>query len=81
MAECSRLISTPESDSEECHLACLKRLCRICGALYSRDATGWYLCANYRSRIEKVFKVNIGLDKDDIHPKMFCKSCYRTMSR
>lgn len=62
------------------HKKNLLQLCRVCGQRFSRTKEkATYSCSYYADRLEATMMVNTKLDREDVHPKTFCHSCYRRM--
>lgn len=63
------------------HRENLLHLCRLCGQRYGRNERVTYSTWDYAERLEASMMVNVRLDNEDIHPKKFCNSCYRVMTK
>ena len=64
------------------HMDNLKQLCRICGILLSRTKKiRLHIVADYANRLEMAFRQAVFLDREDVHPKGFCHTCYRAMTK
>ena len=61
------------------HNEVLKRLCRVCGCLNKRGAKTFNV-ENYVDDLKSSFWLHdIDLDRPDVHPKIFCMRCYKTL--
>ena len=64
------------------HEKALTKLCRICGYIISSDSKkrkSFTLEEKLCTRIKKILSIDISLDKNNVHPKQICTSCYTAM--
>ena len=65
---------------EDCHQKALDRLCRICAGLLKRDSSKKLEVKKHQENLKAAFWIeNIEQHHSEIHPKLFCKTCYYTM--
>lgn len=69
---------TTTADSMKFHLQQLPRHCRICGN-HHRGTT--YTVTSYRASLLSAFDMNTTSDNSEIHPTLFCQSCYSVIKR
>ena len=66
------------------HATNLAQLCRVSGTLLSRskkNSRGLHTVAEYNERLEMAFRQAVSLDNENIHPRVFCHTCYRAMTK
>lgn len=64
------------------HSDVLERLCRVCGkCVTGKSVKTKYHCQEFLDELERVFKVSAGTDDPHMHPKHFCHSCKRIISK
>ena len=62
----------------EYHTEQLAKHCRICGKRLSKakGKSTVYNCCEYTDQLQACFGVDVGKDKEGIHPQNFCNPCY-----
>ena len=65
------------------HLEQLGRHCRVCGGKLAK-AKGkvvTYSCGDYEEDLQTSFSLDVTRDDPQVHPLLFCQSCYCSMKR
>ncbi len=78
MQDIASAASVDSATSTE-HLACLEKLCRVCGTILTQRVT--YQCERFCTRLWAALKVNTDKDDPEVHPPKMCNNCYRQMTR
>ena len=72
----------------ECHILKLHEYCRICGenfpgSVKSEKKIFMRRVEKFTSRLDECFRPHVSTSKDisEMHPSLFCNTCYRTMTK
>ena len=67
----------------EYHTEQLAKHCRVCGKRLSKakGKSTVYNCCEYTDQLQACFGVDVGKDKEGIHPKNLCNPCYLITKR
>ena len=67
----------------EYHTQQLAKHCRICGKRLckAKGKSTVYSCSEYKDQLQVCFGIDVGKDREDIHPKKFCNPCYMVTKR